>query len=273
MPLHPLELDAQHHDDIRAFDGFVHRCRGPHTEPRDARWHQRRRATDPDVRAQGLEEQQVRAQDAAVQQVTDDRQLQAADAALVIPDRQRIEECLRGMLMHAVARVDDPRATAPGQQLTGTGRGVAQHDHVGSHRLQAQRRIHQRLALHDARRRGRNTQRVGAQSLLRDFERHPSPRARLKEHIDDGLAPERRYLLDWPGPDLLHHFRRIEDKHDFLRRQVGDAQQMSRAQAGRQLDSFPGGRLVRLCLYVHASPVCFRDPATTRVSLTGRLES
>ena len=80
--LHPLELDAQHHHDVRAFDRFVDRRRararrsrsmpggisvgGPH---------------DPHLGAQLGQQLHVRPQHAAVQQVADDGHLQPGDAA------------------------------------------------------------------------------------------------------------------------------------------------------------------------------------------------
>ena len=41
-----------------------------------------------------------------------------AEPLLPFPDRERIEECLRGVLVHPVAGVDDGRAADPRQQVT-----------------------------------------------------------------------------------------------------------------------------------------------------------
>ena len=122
--------DAQHHDDIGAVHGLIDGGRCPYTEPVDGRRHHRGWATDPNVGAKGCQKKQVRAQDAAVQEVTDDRHFQPLDSTLVLSDGQRIEERLGRMLMHPVAGVDDPSATDPSQQVTRSGRSVAKHDHV-----------------------------------------------------------------------------------------------------------------------------------------------
>ena len=89
-------------------------------------------------------------------------------------------------------------AADPRQQVRRAGRGVAHHDHVGRHRLEVARGVEQRLALGDARRRGRDVQRVGAEPLLGDLERGPGARARLEEQVDDRPAAQRRDLLDRP---------------------------------------------------------------------------
>jgi hypothetical protein len=61
----------------------------------------------------------VRTQHAAVQQVADDRDLEPLDPLLVLADRERVEQRLRRMLVHAVAGVDDARLANAGQQVAG----------------------------------------------------------------------------------------------------------------------------------------------------------
>ena len=113
------------------------------------------------------------------------------------------------------------------------GRGVPQHDHVGRHRLEVQRGVDQRLALHHARGGDRDVQRVGAQPLLGDLERRARARARLEEQVDDGLAAQRRHFLDrraGRSPSSPRRCRGSSD--DLLGRQVGDAEQVLAAQRG-----------------------------------------
>ena len=59
--------------------------------------------------------------------------------------------------------------------------------------------------------------RVGAQPLLGDLERRPRARARLVEQVDDGLAAQRRHLLDRPLADLAHRLGGVEDQVDLRR--------------------------------------------------------
>ena len=76
--LHPLELDAQHHDHVGAFDRFVHPRRHAHAHAAAMPGgNQRRRRAHPHLGAELRQQQHVRAQHAAVQQVADDGDLQA----------------------------------------------------------------------------------------------------------------------------------------------------------------------------------------------------
>ena len=98
-------------------------------------------------RAHRVEQQHVRSQDAAVQQVADDRDLQALEALLVLADRERVEQRLRRVLVHAVAGIDDGRPAQAREQVRGARRRVPHHDHVGRHRLEVADRVEQRLPL------------------------------------------------------------------------------------------------------------------------------
>ena len=74
-----------------------------------------------------------------MQQIADDGDLQALDALLVLANREGVEQRLRRMLVHAVARVDDARPAQARQQVARARRRVAQDDHVRRHRLDVQR--------------------------------------------------------------------------------------------------------------------------------------
>ena len=216
---------------------------------------QRRRTAHPDVGAHRLQQDQVRPQHAAVQQVADDRDLEAGQPALVLADRERVEQRLRRVLVHAVAGVDDRRMARPGEQVRRARRGVAHHDHVRRHRLEVAHGVEERLPLRHARRRGRDAQRVGAQTLLGDLERRARARARLEEQIHDGAAAQRGHLLDRSAADFLHRDGGVEDERDLVGREALDPEQVPRAQlrGGRRLRT--SGRLCSIgCLGRHASP-------------------
>src|SRR5438477_446302 len=57
--------------------------------------------------------------------------------------------------------------------------------------------------------------RVGAQALLGELERDPGPGGGLEEEIDDGLAAERRHLLDGALADFLERLGGVEDEPDL----------------------------------------------------------
>ena len=148
------------------------------------------------------------------------------DAALVLADGEGVEERLGRMLVHAVAGVDDGGLADAGQQVARARGGVAQHDHARRHRLDVERGVHQRLALDHAGGGDGDVQRVGAQALLGDLERRAGARARLEEQVDDGAAAQRRHLLDGAPADFLHRLGGVEDEHDLLGAEIGDAEQV-----------------------------------------------
>ena len=69
--------------------------------------HQRSGARDADLRSQLGQQMDVRAGDAAVKNVADDRDLEPVDLAFVFADRHRVEQCLRRMFVRPVAGIDD----------------------------------------------------------------------------------------------------------------------------------------------------------------------
>ncbi len=216
VALHALVLNAQQHDHVGALDRLVDRGRRPRAEPLEPGRNQRRRAAGPDLRAHGLEQQHVRPEHAAVQQVADDGDLQAGEPALVRANRERVEQRLRRVLVHAVAGVDDRRAADAREQVRRARRGVPHHDHVGRHRLEVAHGVDERLALGHARGRGRDAERVGAQALLRDLERRARARARLEEEVHDRPAAQGRHLLDGAAANLLHRLGGVEDERDLV---------------------------------------------------------
>jgi hypothetical protein len=131
------------------------------------------------------------------------------------------------MFVHAVAGVDDAAAADAGQLVRGSRRGVPQDDHVGCHRLERPRGVGQRLALGDARPGRGHAERVGAEPLFGQLERHACPRAGLEEQVDDRPPAQGRHLLNRPERHFLHGGGRLHDEVDFVRLQLVDAEQMT----------------------------------------------
>src|SRR5204863_6214351 len=71
-----------------------------------------------------------------------------------------------------------------------------------------------------------DVERIGAQALLRDLERGARARARLVEHVDDGLAAQRRHFLDRPLADFAHRLGGVENEIDLVGGEVADAQEI-----------------------------------------------
>ena len=77
----------------------------------------------------------IRARDAAEENVADDHDVQAGDRAFPFADRVKIEQGLGRMFVRAVAGVDHAGLQALGEKLRRAGGTVAQDDHVGVERL------------------------------------------------------------------------------------------------------------------------------------------
>ena len=112
---HPLLLQPQHHDDVHVADGVLEAVGHLHAqllhEGRDQRGRPGHRHRHAEL-AHGVD---VGAGHAAVGDVADDGDRQPLEVALVLADRQQIEERLGRMLVRAVAGVDDASTSARGR--------------------------------------------------------------------------------------------------------------------------------------------------------------
>src|SRR5699024_2628755 len=135
-------LHPEHHDRVRA---GIHRLievvgdlRGP---VRDPGGQERGRSDEGDVRAEGVQQVDVRAGDPGVQHVTDDRDVDAVEVVAaccgVVPaadevaaNGERVEQRLGRVLVSAVPGVDDPRVDPPrgGEAFGRPGGAVADDD-------------------------------------------------------------------------------------------------------------------------------------------------
>ena len=186
-----------------------------------------------------------------------------ADPPLALADGERVEQRLRRVLVHAVAGVDDARrgrsARESGRRPTQEWRMTSMSGAIAS-RFSA---VSTSVSPLTTRGRARgDVERVRGQPLLGDLERRARARAGLEEEVDDRLAAQRRHLLDRPGADLLHRLGGVEDQHDLLGRQLGDAEQVLAAQPcrGRR-------RLHACCMPPHAS---FSMTTSSRPSISTR---
>ena len=144
--MHPLLLDAQHHDHIGVGHRFVDRMRHAHAQPLDAPRHERCRPAHPHLGSKAREQPRVRSQHAAMQQIADDGDFERVEALLVLANGEGVEQRLSRVLVHAVAGVDDARFADARQQMTRARGRVAKNDHVRLHRLDVHRRIRERFA-------------------------------------------------------------------------------------------------------------------------------
>ena len=162
--------------------------------------------------------------------VSGDHDPQSLEPPEAAPDRERVQEGLRRMLVRSVAGVDDPGPQVPRQEVGDSGTGMADHDQVRRHGLEVARGVDQRLALLDGAALGGEGERVGREPLLRGLEGEPRSGGGLEEQIDHHPSAQRRDLLDRALADRPHGFRRVEDQTDLFGREVLGPEEILRAQ-------------------------------------------
>ena len=96
-------LDTKRHDDVGAFKGFF-QARNTANARREGFEFARKPhggAAERDASAEFREQMNIRARDAAVQNVADNGDVAIVEGAGAAADGERVEECLRGMLVGA----------------------------------------------------------------------------------------------------------------------------------------------------------------------------
>src|SRR6185437_13854332 len=212
---HALELQPENVERLRPLDGFLDAREYAHTEFLDRPRKQCARTAYRHLGAKLLEAPDVRARHPRMQHVTHDAHPAAREIAQVVAQREQVEEALRGVLVRAVARIDDVALDAIGEELRGTRRPVADHDHVNPHRLEIARGVYQRFALLHAGPGRRDVHGIGGQALLGELEGDTRASRRFEEEIDDGLAAERGHFLDGALADFLERFGGVENETDL----------------------------------------------------------
>ena len=151
---------------------------------------QRARTDERDVDAQHPHPDDVRARDARVLDVADDRDAQSLEVPGVFAQGHQIEQRLGRVRVRAVARVDDVAVERFREPARKTRFGVAHDDHADADRAQRDRGVGDRLALPQRRCAGRERDHVCADPLFGERERRRRARARFEKQVEDGNAGE-----------------------------------------------------------------------------------
>jgi hypothetical protein len=174
-----------------------------------------------------------------VEDVADDRHVQALDAAELLLDRVQVEERLRRVLVLAVPRVDDPRLGDARHELRRADLRVSQHDHVRVVGAERDRRVLERLALVDRGAGGLDRHRVRREPLRRELEARRRAGRGLVEDVDHEPAAQRRQLLHLAVERALERAGRPEQTLDVLAGQVADRDQVPRRRRARRAQVVP----------------------------------
>src|SRR6185437_9496392 len=149
------------------------------------------RAAEADLGAQAGEQEQIGAGHAAVEHVANDGDAQAGNAAAVAADGEGIEQCLGGVLVHAIAGVDDGDIDVGGDKVGGAAGAVADNDAVDGHGAEGVDGIEEGFALFDTAGTGVDGDGFGAQAAGGDFKRGTGTGGGLVEQQQEAFAGQR----------------------------------------------------------------------------------
>ncbi len=221
-----LVLHAKHHHHIRRLQHLFDVACDPGPQLIVVPGYQCGGAAHPYLGPHFMEENRVRARNPAVCDIPYERHFEALDTSFDLPHRECVEQCLCGMLMHAVPGIDDRRPAFPAQQVGGARGGMANNDDIGRHRLEVSRRVQKGFPLRDAAGRSGKIEDVRAQPFLREFEGRTRARGRLEKQVDYGLTAEGRNFLDRPVGYLPQCVGSVQDQLNFLDRELGYSKQI-----------------------------------------------
>ena len=243
--LHALLLDAQHHDDVDVGQHCIEVV-GHFGIPRfDTDRQQRGRRDQHRSCAKGVEQQHVRTSNTAVQHIADNGDSKSAEVSGVVlqvsANRERIEQCLRGVLVGTVTGVDDDRRdpTRVRQLVRRATCAVSQDHGVSTHGLKRQRSVLEALALRDAGTLSREVDDIGRQPLCSSLERDASAGAVFEEQIDDSATAQGWQLLDRTVSDRSQLRSSVENQHRVVMRQVCGRYEMALHSTSPALASLP----------------------------------
>src|SRR5438105_2648367 len=224
--LHALELQPEHVQHVCPLDRLLDPAEAAHAQLFDAPGHERIGTAHGNLGAELREAPDVRARDAGVQHVAHETHLETGDLAVLVADREQVEQRLGGVLVLAVARADDVGADAVAEERGGAGRRMTDDHHIDPHRFEVAGRIDQRLAFLDRAAAGHHVDRVRREAFFGELERDAGTGRGFEEQVDDRLAAQRRHLLDGPLGDLFERLGGVEDQADLIGREALEPDQV-----------------------------------------------
>ena len=162
-----LELNAEQVDHVAARQDVVEPKGNFHSKPGNALRHQSRRSADDDFGAQFQEAVNIAPGYPAMGDVSDQADGQSLQPILDSPNGEDVEQSLSGMLVGAVAGIDDTALQMLCQEMRRAGHGVADHYAVDAHRFDVLGGVNEALAFGEAGASRGEVDRVSAQALGR----------------------------------------------------------------------------------------------------------
>src|SRR5215472_3133587 len=231
--IEPLCLDAQHDNDVRALQRFLHVVDAANRRARrdffQFAGHPHGGATKREPATELSEQVDIRTRHAAVQHVAENRHVQIFDGAQAVANRQRVQQSLGGMLVRAVTCIDNRNVQVPRNVIGSSRSRVPHHQAIRLHCVQIECRVEERLALLDARSFGLQIHRVRAQAGRRRSKADARTRGILEKRERHGLAAQRCQLFQGMLLDFLERFALVEKKSEFVRRERFESEQIAEA--------------------------------------------
>src|SRR5277367_4217539 len=209
-----LGLHAQGDDHVRAVESFFDARNAANVGRQSFQFarHPHRGTTQSDAYAKFAEQVNIGSRHAAVQHVAEDGEIPAFELALAVADGERIEQRLGGMLMRAVAGVDDGNTEAVGNKFRRAGRTMADDDAVGAHGFERAHGVEKRFAFFQAGCFGLEIHGVRAQSGRSGGEADARARGIFEEGECDSLAAQGGQFFQRMTLKFLERLGLIENK-------------------------------------------------------------
>ena len=138
------------------------------------------------------------------------------EAAAPVTNRERVEQSLGGMLVHAVTGVDDRNIEVAGNECGGARRAVAHRDAIRLHGIERAHRVQQGFALLEARGLRLQIHRIGAQTRSGRCKTDARTSGRLEKRQRYRLAAQRSQFLERVALKFLERFGFVQQKGDLL---------------------------------------------------------
>jgi hypothetical protein len=217
-----LGLDAEDEDNVGAFEGFFDtedaaNGSGGRTDFFELAGDPHSGTAECEAAAEFSKEMDIGAGDTAVLDVAEDGDAEIFDGTLAIADGESVEQALRGMLVGAVAGVDDGNIEMARDKIRRARGGVAHDETVGLHGVESVNGIEEGFALFQAGGFGLKVHGVGAQTRGGRAEADARARGIFEEGEGDGFAAEGGEFFQRMTLNFLEGLALIEKKGEFVR--------------------------------------------------------
>src|SRR5579872_1355399 len=153
LPREALGLHAQQHDDVRTSQGVLNMARyaKPWGESCRHLGHELRRTAERDLHTESRKQVTSAASYPAMEDVSDDGGMKTIERLFVSENGDCIQQRLRWMFVHPIARVDDGNVDVTGHEVRCSRRRMPHHNAIRAHSTESVSGIDDRLPFLNAR--------------------------------------------------------------------------------------------------------------------------